>query len=204
MASSSVKKWRLLLFFTSGPALLMVAVLMIAALAVAAVVSDPAASAKAAAPALAGIDPAVAQAYSTAADLMATQKPDCHMGWQIVAGIWSVESSSVTGHAISSTGQITPAIIGPPIGYPDTDHGKWDGLSNEDRAVGPGQFLPSTFVAFGIDANGDGVADPNNVYDAAASTANYLCVTITRTSAILARYAPRSFAITTPIRTSIR
>lgn len=175
MISNSVKRWRLVLFFTSGPVLLMMAVLMIATLAVAPVLSDPAASAKAATPELAGIDPAVAQAYSAAAELMATQKPDCHMRWQIVAGIWSVESSSVAGHTISTTGQITPAIVGPPIGYPDTDHGKWDGLSNEDRAVGPGQFLPSTFVAFGIDANDDGVADPHNVYDAAASTANYLC-----------------------------
>lgn len=175
MVSSSVKKRGLLLLYTSAPTLLIIAVLMIAALAVAAVLSDPAASAKTVAPVLAGIDPAVAQAYNKAAEVMATQKPDCHMRWQIVAGIWSVESSSVTGYAISSTGQITPAIIGPPVGYPDTDHGKWDGLSNEDRAVGPGQFLPSTFVTFGIDANGDWVADPNNVYDAAASTANYLC-----------------------------
>ena len=37
------------------------------------------------------------------------------------------------------------------------------------------QFIPSTWRRYAVDANGDGVQDPNNVYDAAAGAAHYLC-----------------------------
>jgi cell wall-associated NlpC family hydrolase len=41
-------------------------------------------------------------------------------------------------------------------------------------AVGWMQFMPSTWARWGIDANGDGVADPNNPSDAIFSAARYL------------------------------
>jgi membrane-bound lytic murein transglycosylase B len=41
-------------------------------------------------------------------------------------------------------------------------------------AQGPMQFLPSTWRHYGVDANGDGVADINNVEDAIFSAAKYL------------------------------
>jgi cell wall-associated NlpC family hydrolase len=41
-------------------------------------------------------------------------------------------------------------------------------------AVGWMQFMPSTWARWGIDANGDGVADPNNPVDAIFSAARYL------------------------------
>lgn len=41
-------------------------------------------------------------------------------------------------------------------------------------AIGPFQFLPSTWEAYGVDGNGDGKADPWNVEDAAHSAARYL------------------------------
>jgi cell wall-associated NlpC family hydrolase len=41
-------------------------------------------------------------------------------------------------------------------------------------AVGWMQFLPSTWARWGVDANGDGVADPNNPTDAIFSAARYL------------------------------
>src|SRR5207344_1846791 len=44
-----------------------------------------------------------------------------------------------------------------------------------DRAVGPMQFIPSTWAGWGVDGNGDGIADPFNIYDAAAAAADYLC-----------------------------
>jgi hypothetical protein len=37
------------------------------------------------------------------------------------------------------------------------------------------QFIPSTWVSMGRDGNGDGVTDPNNIYDAAAGTVVHLC-----------------------------
>jgi murein DD-endopeptidase MepM/ murein hydrolase activator NlpD len=41
-------------------------------------------------------------------------------------------------------------------------------------AVGWMQFLPSTWLRWGVDANGDGVADPSNPADAIYSAARYL------------------------------
>lgn len=41
-------------------------------------------------------------------------------------------------------------------------------------AMGPMQFMPGTFRAYGIDGNGDGTADICNVEDAIFSAANYL------------------------------
>jgi cell wall-associated NlpC family hydrolase len=41
-------------------------------------------------------------------------------------------------------------------------------------AVGWMQFLPSTWARWGLDANGDGIADPNNPTDAIFSAARYL------------------------------
>jgi hypothetical protein len=37
------------------------------------------------------------------------------------------------------------------------------------------QFIPSTWAGWGVDANGDGVKDPFNIFDAAAAAADYLC-----------------------------
>jgi hypothetical protein len=41
-------------------------------------------------------------------------------------------------------------------------------------AVGWMQFLPSTWAMYGVDANGDGIADPSNPADAIFSAARYL------------------------------
>ena len=41
-------------------------------------------------------------------------------------------------------------------------------------AIGWMQFMPSTWARWGVDANGDGVADPNNPTDAIFSAARYL------------------------------
>ncbi len=57
----------------------------------------------------------------------------------------------------------------------DTDGGLLDGDTEFDRAVGPLQFIPSTWEHFGLDADGDGVADPQQIDDAALSAANLLC-----------------------------
>ncbi len=57
----------------------------------------------------------------------------------------------------------------------DTDGGKFDGDTVYDRAVGPMQFIPSTWAVMGVDASGDGKADPHQIDDAALSAAFYLC-----------------------------
>jgi cell wall-associated NlpC family hydrolase len=55
----------------------------------------------------------------------------------------------------------------------ETDFGRNLGPSSAG-AIGWMQFMPSTWARWGIDANGDGVADPNNPTDAIFSAARYL------------------------------
>jgi membrane-bound lytic murein transglycosylase B len=61
------------------------------------------------------------------------------------------------------------------IGAVETGHG-----ANVHRsvkgAIGPMQFLPSTFAEYGVDGNRDGVADIHNPADAIYSAARYLCL----------------------------
>ncbi|MBY8854380.1 lytic transglycosylase domain-containing protein, partial [Saccharothrix sp. MB29] len=42
-------------------------------------------------------------------------------------------------------------------------------------AVGPMQFIPSTWAGYAADGNEDGKSDPNNIYDATIGAGNYLC-----------------------------
>ncbi len=41
-------------------------------------------------------------------------------------------------------------------------------------ALGPAQFIPSTFRNYGVDGDGDGIIDPFNMEDATATMGNYL------------------------------
>ncbi|MGW3326327.1 C40 family peptidase [Streptomyces virginiae] len=136
--------------------------------------------------AAAGIPPRMLAAYLTGASQIGVHVPACRgMRWQILAGIARVESDHASGHTVSASGDITPPITGPRLdgsgaggnttAIRDTDHGRWDGDSEYERAVGPFQFLPETFRAYGKDGNQDGITDPHNADDAAASAAVYLC-----------------------------
>ena len=68
------------------------------------------------------------------------------LDWTVLAAIHKVETGFGTGKATSGAG-----------------------------AQGPMQFMPSTFESYGIDGNGDGQADINDVKDAIFSAANLLC-----------------------------
>ena len=57
----------------------------------------------------------------------------------------------------------------------DTDAGQFDNDAAYDRAVGPMQFIPSTWSVVGVDADGDGERNPQDIDDAALATAVYLC-----------------------------
>ncbi|MGV3562028.1 MAG: lytic transglycosylase domain-containing protein, partial [Nocardioides sp.] len=53
--------------------------------------------------------------------------------------------------------------------------GQLDNDSRWDRAVGPMQFIPSTWSVVGVDADGDAQRNPQDIDDAALASAVYLC-----------------------------
>jgi len=50
----------------------------------------------------------------------------------------------------------------------------WDTAAQSSPAAGPFQFMPGTWEGYKTDGNNDGVADINNIVDAAYSAANWL------------------------------
>jgi len=122
-------------------------------------------------------------AYASADLTVDAEQPGCGLGWNTVAAIGSIESvhGSIHGSQLGADGYPAPAIRGPALdgdgfqAVPDTDGGAWDGDTRWDRAVGPMQFIPSTWAKWAADGNGDGITDPNQIDDAALGTARYLC-----------------------------
>lgn len=132
-----------------------------------------------------GIPRVALEAYELAAGREAQLSPRCGLPWPVLAGIGYIESD----HALSGgsadrawSGVAQPPILGPVLdgqhGFaliPDTDHGSLDGNARFDRAVGPMQFLPSTWREWGVSAVGTGAPNPQNIFDATLSAARYLC-----------------------------
>ncbi|WP_328559883.1 lytic transglycosylase domain-containing protein [Streptomyces coelicoflavus] len=129
----------------------------------------------------AGIPATVLDAYKKAESELRRAKPGCNLPWQLLAAIGKVESGQARGGRVDANGTTIGRIIGPQLdgnGFAlikDTDNGAYDGNSSYDNAVGPMQFIPSTWAWAGRDGNGDGKDDPNNVYDAALAAGHYLC-----------------------------
>ncbi|MGW3956699.1 lytic transglycosylase domain-containing protein [Streptomyces sp. NPDC004752] len=129
----------------------------------------------------AGIPATVLDAYKKAAAELRSAKPGCNLPWQLLAAIGKVESGQARGGRVDANGDTLSPILGPQLdgnGFAlikDTDNGQYDGNSQYDQAVGPMQFIPSTWAWAGRDGNGDGKKDPNNIYDAALASGHYLC-----------------------------
>lgn len=134
-----------------------------------------------------GIPGIVLQAYKMAEQRVAAESPQCKLPWFLLAGIGRIESGHAGGGNVDSSGTTLTPIAGPLLNghlsgnavITDTDGGRIDGDPGHDRAMGPMQFIPSTWAAWGSDANGDGKADPNNVFDATYSAGRYLCSGVT-------------------------
>lgn len=159
------------------PALLMPAGL--AAVLIAATTAGNAAGGPPSQTALEEIPPAYLVAYQEAA-------ASCPgLPWTILAAVGWIETGHGTFGAATTgeDGTVTPPIVGialdgsndtkairvPAGGSPWHDDPTWD------HAVGAMQFLTGTWAAWGVDASGDGVADPHNAFDAIWTAARYLC-----------------------------
>jgi hypothetical protein len=131
-----------------------------------------------------GIPVRALEGYRQAATVTNAADPSCHIDWALLGAIGRVESNHAQfgGNQLDAAGNAQPGIIGIPLDgsngtarITDTDHGVLDRDTTFDRAVGPMQFIPGTWRAAGVDGNHDGVKNPENMADAAASTAVYLC-----------------------------
>lgn len=123
-------------------------------------------------------------AYGNAELVLRTTQPNCHLSWATLAGLGRVESNHgrFAGAVLREDGRPSKPIIGVPLdgsagvkAIGDTDNGQFDGDPNVDRAVGPMQFIPSTWRRWTSDANLDGVGDPQQIDDAALAAGRYLC-----------------------------
>jgi membrane-bound lytic murein transglycosylase B len=132
-----------------------------------------------------GIGATALSAYASTDLRLSGEQPRCRLSWATLAGIGYVESrhGTIGGRTLGADGrpgllpifgvQLTGA--GPVARIPDSDDGRLDGDPSYDRAVGPMQFLPSTWLGWGSDGDGGDGADPQDLDDAAYSAGRYLC-----------------------------
>lgn len=129
--------------------------------------------------------PARALVSYVRADLaMQQRQPGCNISWATLAGIGRIESDHgrYGDRTLREDAVPSSPIIGVPLdggakvrAISDTDDGVLDGDEVHDRAVGPMQFIPSTWAKWTTDGNGDGAGNPQNLDDAAMAAARYLC-----------------------------
>jgi membrane-bound lytic murein transglycosylase B len=110
-------------------------------------------------------------AYKFTAVELAVQQPQCHMPWQLLAGIGRVESHHADNGDVDMFGTTRRAIYGPALDgtlpgneVDRTSAGKFL------RAEGPMQFMPATWARYSRPGG-----DPQNMFDASYTAGNYLC-----------------------------
>jgi membrane-bound lytic murein transglycosylase B len=131
-----------------------------------------------------GIPDAALAAYQRAEQVINSADASCNVTWQLIAAIGRVESDHgrYGGNVLGEDGRSRPGIFGIPLDgsngtdeIRDSDAGELDDDAVYDRAVGPMQFIPQTWSIVGVDGDGDGRRDPQDIDDAALASAVYLC-----------------------------
>lgn len=126
-------------------------------------------------------------AYAATEVAAGEELPTCGMRWNTIAGVGSVESAHGTlgGAGLDADGVPDVPIIGPALdGTNGTraikstpESADFHGDEEWDHAVGPFQFLASSWDVYGADGDGDGQKNPDDIDDAARGAANHLCLT---------------------------
>ena len=129
-----------------------------------------------------GVPATALRAYARA-ELMAPR--GCGLGWTTLAGIGWIESQHglLGGRTLLADGHSSSVILGPALNgvgnvmaIPATEDSRaWHGDRRWDHAFGPMQFISGTWVSWQSDGDGDSVADPHDLDDAAFAAARYLC-----------------------------
>src|SRR5271167_3227065 len=127
-----------------------------------------------------GIPGMALNAYRNAERMMATADPGCGISWNLLAGIGRIESGHANGGATDARGTAVRPIYGPVLDgtLPGNEVIVQSGAGGQvsyARAMGPMQFLPGTWARYASDGDGDGIADPQNLYDSTLAAARYLC-----------------------------
>lgn len=127
-----------------------------------------------------GIPIMALSAYRNAEHKMSTLEPNCGVSWNLLAGIGRIESGHAGGGAVDARGTATNPIYGPSLdgSLPGNEVIVQSNQGNRvtyARAMGPMQFLPGTWARYAIDGDGDGIPDPQNLFDATMAAARYLC-----------------------------
>ena len=127
-----------------------------------------------------GIPTMALNAYRNAEQQMAASAPGCGVSWNLLAGIGRIESMHANSGATDARGTAIQPIYGPALdgtlpGNEVIVQSTSRGRAVYARAMGPMQFLPGTWARYASDGDGDGQADPQNIYDATLAAARYLC-----------------------------
>jgi len=117
------------------------------------------------------------RAYGRAQLSVRASDPACRVTWTTLAAIGWVETHNGTygGSVVGADGVVRPTIVGPALDgaggralVRSTDGGALDGDRVYDRAVGPMQFIPTTWRSYGR-------GNPSDFDAAAAAASRYLC-----------------------------
>jgi membrane-bound lytic murein transglycosylase B len=132
-----------------------------------------------------GIGEIALQAYGSATLRIGKEQPACRLGWTTLAGIGGIESGHGTngGAYLLPDGRTSQPILGPALDgtggnaaiRATEESVQWHGDMQWDHAVGPMQFIPSTWDRWQSDGDDDGVSDPSDIFDAAYAAGRYLC-----------------------------
>lgn len=119
-------------------------------------------------------------AYRNAEQKMAAGDPNCGISWNLLAGIGRIESMHANGGATDTRGTALQPIFGPTLdgSLPGNEvivQSRTPERVVYARAMGPMQFLPGTWSRYAADGDGDGRADPQNLFDSTLAAARYLC-----------------------------